>query len=77
MAIESSEIEAYAQLIKFGFNSSSKMINMHRYSRACYLLQGALAETLEGSAKFCVTFPGKSLALSHCSAVNKESRQPL
>ena len=44
MAIESSKIEAYAQLTKCGFNSSRKIINMHWYSDS-FPPPRALAET--------------------------------
>lgn len=32
MAVDGSEIEAYAQLIKFGFNLSPEILPMHWYS---------------------------------------------
>ena len=73
MAIDSSEIEGYAWLIKSEFHSSFTIINMHCISDSFFSLRDALAETLQGSRQVCIILSDKSLALSHCWAANKES----
>lgn len=76
MAVDCSEIETYAQLIKFGFSLPPRLLPCTGI-QILSSFQRALAETLQGSSQVCIMLSDKSLALSHYGAANKESRQAL